>query len=443
VACRLYDRIKETTSSSGTGSVTLAGTSTGYRTFGSVCSTGDLVQYLIINRVTGEWETGFGTFSSVGPTLNREYPDQSSNANAIVNFAVGSKDVIISAISVGANVPDAFLFGTGLDGAYTPSSGTTTLTKDMHYTRFAPTGTAVLVNPGFRIYVSEITDLSAAPAGAIVGIANNNAGNGAAQTTGGTIGAGYAGVNMGGGGAGSVGGAGGTTTGVQAAAPTNQAVANGGAGGLGAAGGLGSSGAGGIARAGATVALPLLPGHFETSGLRGVTLITGGGGGAGGGGGGGDGTQGGGGGGGGGGAGHLWMSTRLLYRQGAVAGVFKATGGTGGNGGSPAAGSRGGGGVGGGGGGGQIDLHVGAVFGTAAPNALDASGGAGGVGGTGRGTGVGGNGGTGGTGGAIFYCILGSNQASLTTGTAGSTGGAASGTTGGTSGAAGVCRVSL
>ena len=94
------DCIVETTTTTGTGPLTLAGAVTGFRTFASVCSVGDRVYYLIEaidgsgNR-TGEWETGFGTYSAAGE-LTRTTVHKSSNANAVVNLSAGTKRVILS-----------------------------------------------------------------------------------------------------------------------------------------------------------------------------------------------------------------------------------------------------------------------------------------------------------------------------------------------------------
>lgn len=94
------DSIVETSTTTGTGDFTLAGAVTGFRTFADVCTTGDRVFYLIEgidgsgNR-TGEWETGWGTYSGAN-TLARTTVQKSSNANAAVSFSAGTKRVMIS-----------------------------------------------------------------------------------------------------------------------------------------------------------------------------------------------------------------------------------------------------------------------------------------------------------------------------------------------------------
>lgn len=86
------DRLKDTTTTTGTGAVTLSGSAPiGYRTFSSVFAVGDLVRgYVIVG--TTEWEVGIGNYSATN-TLTRTTVTASSNANALVNFSAGSKDV--------------------------------------------------------------------------------------------------------------------------------------------------------------------------------------------------------------------------------------------------------------------------------------------------------------------------------------------------------------
>lgn len=93
-------RVLETTTTTGTGDLTLAGAVTGHRTFASVCATSDTCLYYIeavdANGVpSGDWECGLGTYSASN-TLTRTTPVRSSNANAAVNFGAGTKRVAIT-----------------------------------------------------------------------------------------------------------------------------------------------------------------------------------------------------------------------------------------------------------------------------------------------------------------------------------------------------------
>jgi hypothetical protein len=85
------DRVQETTTTTGTGAITLAGAVAGFRTFASVMATNDTCYYVI--QGTTEWEVGVGTFNT---TLTRTTVQSSSNAGALVNFSAGTKNVFIT-----------------------------------------------------------------------------------------------------------------------------------------------------------------------------------------------------------------------------------------------------------------------------------------------------------------------------------------------------------
>ncbi|QDP51768.1 MAG: hypothetical protein GOVbin1578_31 [Prokaryotic dsDNA virus sp.] len=93
MALKVRDRVKETTTTTGTGSISLAGAVTGFRSFSSVLSTNDTCYYAIVG--TGEFEVGLGTLSN-STTLARTTVISSSNSNSAVNFSAGSKDVFIT-----------------------------------------------------------------------------------------------------------------------------------------------------------------------------------------------------------------------------------------------------------------------------------------------------------------------------------------------------------
>lgn len=95
------DRVRDTTTTTGTGSVTLANSApTGYRTFGSVCANNDTVFYVIAHQSADEWEVGYGTYSTTGPALARTTVISSSNSNAAVNFSAGTKDVLLDSPAI-------------------------------------------------------------------------------------------------------------------------------------------------------------------------------------------------------------------------------------------------------------------------------------------------------------------------------------------------------
>lgn len=89
------DRVKDTTTTTGTGSITLAGSpATGYVAFSSAYSTGTArIPYAIVGG--SEWEVGFGTLSGA-TTLTRDKVLESSNSGSAVNFSAGTKDVFVT-----------------------------------------------------------------------------------------------------------------------------------------------------------------------------------------------------------------------------------------------------------------------------------------------------------------------------------------------------------
>lgn len=94
------DKVVETTTTTGTGALTLAGALTGYRAFSAVCAIADTAYYTITavgsgGEPTGEWEAGLGTYSSAN-TLTRTTVQASSNAGAAVSFGAGTKRVTLS-----------------------------------------------------------------------------------------------------------------------------------------------------------------------------------------------------------------------------------------------------------------------------------------------------------------------------------------------------------
>lgn len=99
----LEDRIAETSTSTGTGSFTLAGAITGYKAFSSVCANNDTLPYVIqavdgSGVPSGEWETGLGTWTT-GGILLRTTVFRSSNSNTLVTFSAGSKQVFLTLLS--------------------------------------------------------------------------------------------------------------------------------------------------------------------------------------------------------------------------------------------------------------------------------------------------------------------------------------------------------
>jgi hypothetical protein len=87
-----FDRIAESTTTTGNGAISLLGASQNFRSFDSKLSIGDTCEYLIEDYTNSVWERGIGTYSSLN-TLTRTTIIASSNANAVVTLVAGTKFV--------------------------------------------------------------------------------------------------------------------------------------------------------------------------------------------------------------------------------------------------------------------------------------------------------------------------------------------------------------
>jgi hypothetical protein len=93
----LKDRVKVTATTTGTGTITLGAAAAGFQDF-SVIGNGGITYYTIALQSGNEWEVGFGTVTQVTGTwfLARTTVYESSNANNLVNFSAGTKDVFVT-----------------------------------------------------------------------------------------------------------------------------------------------------------------------------------------------------------------------------------------------------------------------------------------------------------------------------------------------------------
>jgi hypothetical protein len=96
MALVLADRVRETTTTTGTGTVSLAGPVSGFQGFSTAIGNANTTYYTIVDAATGAWEVGLGTYTSSGSTLARTTILSSSNAGSAVNFAAGTKDVFVT-----------------------------------------------------------------------------------------------------------------------------------------------------------------------------------------------------------------------------------------------------------------------------------------------------------------------------------------------------------
>jgi hypothetical protein len=131
----LADRVKDSTTTTGTGTVTLSGTApTGYQTFGAGVGDGNTTYYTISGGL--EWEVGIGTYTAAGTTLSRSTVISSSNAGSLVVFSAGTKDVFVTYPASRAMPLSQFSYSTTAT-----AGGTTTLVASSNYLQYF-TGTS-------------------------------------------------------------------------------------------------------------------------------------------------------------------------------------------------------------------------------------------------------------------------------------------------------------
>ena len=118
MALVLKNRVKDTTLTTGTGTITLDNVApAAYQTFATI---GDGNQTYYTIKSATEWEVGKGTYTSTGTTLSRDLVFSSSNSGALVNFSAGTKDVLCvypsAAMPGGVPYADDNDVGTDLSG---------------------------------------------------------------------------------------------------------------------------------------------------------------------------------------------------------------------------------------------------------------------------------------------------------------------------------------
>ena len=93
MALVLNDRVKETTTTTGTGALTLGGAVTGFETFGTGVGNSNTTYYAVTLGGSAEFEVGLGTLNSDSTTITRTTVISSSNSDSAVNFSAGTKTI--------------------------------------------------------------------------------------------------------------------------------------------------------------------------------------------------------------------------------------------------------------------------------------------------------------------------------------------------------------
>lgn len=161
---KFYDRVQESSTTTGTGTYTLAGAITGFQSF-SALGNGNSCHYCAQEvdgngNPSGGWEVGVGTYTASGTTLSRDVIVASSNSNAAVSWAAGTRRIFIVA-------PASIVTPSGeMNGRLTTESGVPVSTSDrtaqgtIYYTPF--NGNVVTLFDGFGWRRYRFSELSLA-----------------------------------------------------------------------------------------------------------------------------------------------------------------------------------------------------------------------------------------------------------------------------------------
>ena len=102
----LNDRVKETSTTTGTGSFAFAGAVSGFETFSAGVGNSNTTYYVIAHQTANEWEVGHGTLDGSSANIARTNVYTSSNSDSAVDFSAGTKNVFCALPASKAVVED-------------------------------------------------------------------------------------------------------------------------------------------------------------------------------------------------------------------------------------------------------------------------------------------------------------------------------------------------
>jgi len=194
MALVVNDRVRETSTSTGTGTINLAGAATGFETFVAGIGNSNTTFYSIVNS-NGEFEVGQGTVTDASPdTLSRDTILSSSNSDSAVDFSAGTKDVFCTLPASrfvpgkleGTNFADSLLIGHATTGTLSSAQDNTGVgIAALDAITSGDQNTAVGSDAGTSLTTASNNTLIGAQAGdAITGAPDNTAiGSGALSGT--------------------------------------------------------------------------------------------------------------------------------------------------------------------------------------------------------------------------------------------------------------------
>ena len=193
MALVVKDRVRETSTTSGTGTLTLNGAVTGFQTFAAV-GDGNTTYYTIVDAATGTWEVGIGTYVTAGPTLSRDEVLESSNSGNLVNFTGNPKDVFVTypaeravttteaatltnkTLSTGTAITAGTINNAAIGGT-TPSTGAFTTLASSSTTTL--NGTTIPASKTLAVTTDKLNVFAATTSSELAGVISDETGSGA------------------------------------------------------------------------------------------------------------------------------------------------------------------------------------------------------------------------------------------------------------------------